>query len=79
MKYGKVMQILNCPKDLLSGNFKLENWLKAMNDTVKDFIQKSKLKECNMSMSYPEYLLKWLLLKGLSPENKIKVRYKCLR
>ena len=41
------------------------------NYTVKKFY--SKLKECNMSVGYPEWLLKKLFLRGLSPENKIKV------
>ena len=38
---------------------------------VKDFY--SKLKECNMSLDFPKEHLKWLFLKGLSLENKIKV------
>src|SRR4051794_37957359 len=41
------------------------------NYTVKEFY--SKLKECNLSKDYPEGLLKNLFLRGLSPENKIKV------
>ena len=40
-------------------------------NTVKDFY--SKLKECNKSFGYSEKFLKCTLLKGLSPENKIKV------
>ena len=41
------------------------------NYTVKKFY--SKLKECNMRIGYPEEHLKWLFLRGLSPENTIKV------
>ena len=41
------------------------------NYTAKKFY--SKLKECNMSVGYPEGLLKKLFLRGLSPENTIKV------
>src|SRR5205085_11880869 len=40
-------------------------------NTVKDFY--SKLEECNKSFGYSEKFLKCALLKGLSPENKIKV------
>ena len=40
-------------------------------NTVKDFY--SKLKECNKSFGHSEEFLKCALLKGLSPENKIKV------
>ena len=40
-------------------------------NTVKDFYLK--LKECNKSFGYSEKFLKCALLKGLSPENKIKV------
>ena len=40
-------------------------------NTVKKFY--SKLKECNMRIGYPEEHLKWLFLRGLSPENTIKV------
>ena len=32
-----------------------------------------KLKECNIYIGYSEELLKNLFLRGLSPENKIKV------
>mgnify|MGYP006159294717 CR=1 FL=1 len=42
------------------------------NYTVKEFY--SKLKECNLSKEYPEWLLKNQFLRGLSPENTIKVR-----
>ena len=42
------------------------------NYTVKEYY--SKLKECNLSKDYPEWFLKNLFLKGLSPENKFKVR-----
>jgi uncharacterized membrane protein YjjP (DUF1212 family) len=41
------------------------------NYTVKEYY--SKLKECNLSKDYPEWLLKNLFLKGLSPENAFKV------
>ncbi|GES96459.1 hypothetical protein GLOIN_2v744250 [Rhizophagus clarus] len=41
------------------------------NYTVKEFY--SKLKECNLSKDYPEWLLKNLFFEGLSPENKIKI------
>ncbi|GBB85901.1 hypothetical protein RclHR1_12340005 [Rhizophagus clarus] len=34
----------------------------------------SKLKECNLSKDYPEWLFKNLFIRGLSPENKFKVR-----
>jgi hypothetical protein len=40
-------------------------------NTVKDFY--SKLEECNKSFGHSEEFLKCALLKGLSPENKIKV------
>src|SRR5437763_13480158 len=41
------------------------------NYTVKEYY--SKLKECNLSNDYPEWLLKNLFLRGLSPENAFKV------
>ena len=41
------------------------------NYTVKEFYLK--LKECNICIGYSEKLLKNLFLRGLSPENKIKV------
>jgi len=41
------------------------------NYTVKEYY--SKLKECNLSKDYPEWLLKNLFLRGLLPENEIKV------
>jgi hypothetical protein len=41
------------------------------NYTVKEFY--SKLKECNLSNDYPEWLLKNLFIRGLSLENKTKV------
>src|SRR3990170_1788044 len=41
------------------------------NYIIKEFYLK--LKECNMSIGYPEEHLKWLFLKGLTPENTIKV------
>ena len=41
------------------------------NYTVKEFY--SKLKECNLSKDYPEWLLKNLFFGGLSPENEIKI------
>ncbi|GBB92723.1 hypothetical protein RclHR1_20480005 [Rhizophagus clarus] len=41
------------------------------NYTVKEYY--SKLKECNLSKDYPEWLLKNLFIEGLSPENKTKV------
>src|ERR1051325_5460830 len=41
------------------------------NYTVKEYY--SKLKECNLSKNYPEWLLKNLFIGGLSPENKTKV------
>ena len=41
------------------------------NYTVKEYY--SKLKECNLSKDYPEWLLKNLFLRGLSPENAFKV------
>ena len=41
------------------------------NYTVKEFY--SKLKECNLSNNYPEWLLKNLFIGGLSSENKTKV------
>ena len=41
------------------------------NYTVKEFYLK--LKECNLSNDYPEWLLKNLFIGGLSPENKTKV------
>ena len=40
-------------------------------NTVKDFY--SKLKECNKCFGHSGEFLKCALLKGLSPENKIKV------
>ena len=40
-------------------------------NTVKDFY--SKLEECNKSFGHSKEFLKCALLKGLSPENKIKV------
>ncbi|RIA93023.1 hypothetical protein C1645_819958 [Glomus cerebriforme] len=40
-------------------------------NTVKDFY--SKLEECNKSFGHSEEFLKCILLKGLLPENKIKV------
>ena len=42
------------------------------NYTVKEYY--SKLKECNLSKDYSEGLLKNLFLRGLSLENKFKVR-----
>src|ERR1700722_12408274 len=51
-------------------NFRVGNIVQD-NDTIKEFY--SKLKECNMSIGYPEKLLKQLFLYGLSPENVIKV------
>jgi hypothetical protein len=51
-------------------NFRVENIVQD-NDTIKEFY--SKLKEYNMSIGYPEELLKQLFLYGLSPENVIKV------
>ncbi|GES83078.1 hypothetical protein GLOIN_2v1790945 [Rhizophagus clarus] len=41
------------------------------NYTVKEYY--SKLKECNLSKDYPEWLLKNLFLRGLSLENTFKV------
>jgi len=41
------------------------------NYTVKEYY--SKLKECNLSNDYPEWLLKNLFFKGLSHENAFKV------
>ncbi|PKC54970.1 hypothetical protein RhiirA1_476386 [Rhizophagus irregularis] len=41
------------------------------NYTVKEYY--SKLKECNLSKDYPEWLFKNLFIRGLSPENKFKV------
>ncbi|PKK60253.1 hypothetical protein RhiirC2_793596 [Rhizophagus irregularis] len=41
------------------------------NDMVKDFY--SKLKEYKKSVGYHEERLKWLFLKGISPENTFKV------
>src|SRR5437588_6415469 len=41
------------------------------NYTVKEFY--SKLKECNLSKDYSEWLLKNLFLRGLLPENTFKV------
>ena len=41
------------------------------NYTVKEYY--SKLKECNLSNDYPEWLLKHQFLGGLSSENKIKI------
>ena len=41
------------------------------NYTVKEFYLK--LKECNLSKDYLEGLLRNLFLRGLLPENKIKV------
>src|SRR6266496_986588 len=41
------------------------------NYTAKEFY--SKLKECNLSKDYSEGLLRNLFLRGLSPENEIKV------
>ena len=38
---------------------------------VKDFY--SKLKEYNKSVGYHKEWLKWLFLKGISPENTFKV------
>src|SRR5688572_9321245 len=42
------------------------------NYTVKEYY--SKLKECNSSNDYPEWLLKNLFFRGLSPEDILKVR-----
>ncbi|RGB22272.1 hypothetical protein C1646_776375 [Rhizophagus diaphanus] len=42
------------------------------NYTVKEYY--SKLKECNLSKDYPEWLLKKLFFRGLSPEDILKVR-----
>src|ERR1044072_302018 len=42
------------------------------NYTVKEYY--SKLKECNLSKDYPEWLLKNLFFRGLSPEDILKVR-----
>ena len=42
------------------------------NYTVKEYY--SKLKECNLSNDYPEWLLKNLFFRGLSPEDILKVR-----
>src|ERR1044072_414979 len=41
------------------------------NYTVKEYY--SKLKECNLSKDYLEWLLKNLFLRGLLPENTFKV------
>ena len=41
------------------------------NYTVKEYY--SKLKECNLSKDYPEWLLKNLFFRGLSPEDILKV------
>ena len=41
------------------------------NYTVKEYY--SKLKECNLSKDYSEWLLKNLFLRGLLPENTFKV------
>ena len=41
------------------------------NYIVKEYY--SKLKECNLSKDYPEWLFKNLFFKGLSPENTFKV------
>ena len=41
------------------------------NYTVKEYY--SKLKECNLSKNYSEWLLKNLFLRELSPENAFKV------
>src|SRR6266498_4841513 len=40
-------------------------------NTIKDFY--SKLEECNKSFGYSKKFLKCIFLKGLLPENKIKV------
>src|SRR3954469_13705878 len=42
------------------------------NYTVKEYY--SKLKECNLSNDYPEWLLKNQFLRGLTSENQLKVR-----
>src|SRR3954453_3095630 len=42
------------------------------NYMVKEYY--SKLKECNLSNDYPEWLLKNLFFRGLSPEDILKVR-----
>ncbi|GBB92053.1 hypothetical protein RclHR1_01960003 [Rhizophagus clarus] len=42
------------------------------NYTVKEYY--SKLKECNLSNDYSEWLLKNLFFRGLSPEYILKVR-----
>jgi uncharacterized membrane protein YjjP (DUF1212 family) len=42
------------------------------NYTVKEYY--SKLKECNLSKDYPEWLLKNLFFRGLSAEDILKVR-----
>ncbi|PKC54721.1 hypothetical protein RhiirA1_476785 [Rhizophagus irregularis] len=42
------------------------------NYTVKEYY--SKLKECNLSKDYPEWLLKNLFFRELSPEDILKVR-----
>ncbi|UZO05488.1 uncharacterized protein OCT59_025836 [Rhizophagus irregularis] len=52
-------------KEFLFGRIVQGNYI------VKEFY--SKLKECNLSNDYPEWLLKNLFIGGLSPENKTKV------
>ena len=42
------------------------------NYTVKEYY--SKLKDCNLSKDCPEWLLKNLFFRGLSPEDILKVR-----
>ena len=61
---------LELPKRKTLWDFKVKKLVQG-NDMVKDFY--SKLKECNKSMGYLKEYLKWLFLRGLSPENMIKV------
>jgi hypothetical protein len=57
---------------ILSERIKFQMWgLPQGNYTVKQYY--SKLKECNLSKDYPEWLLRNLFFGGLSPENTFKV------
>src|SRR5947209_4792456 len=61
---------LEWPKRKTLFDFRTMSLVQGKN-TVKDFYLK--LEECNKSFGHSEEFLKCALLKGLSPENKIKV------
>ncbi len=61
---------LEWPKKKTLFNFRTGSLIQG-NYTVKEFYLK--LKECSVCIGYPEWLLKNLFLRGLSPENIFKV------